>query len=353
MNRADPRARPERHLRRRPRPRRSGARRERLPRGHLQRGLPAHRPRRGGPAQAVPPVLLPRRHPQPRRARDARLDPRGRRARLRARCTPTAPPSTTPTCSSAAWSATARPRPGRWRRAGTPTSSSTPSRDGAVLPILHLNGYKIANPTVLARIPHEELRALLEGYGYAPRFVEGDEPAAMHQLMAATLDEVARARSPRSSAARARGRRRRAPALADDRAAHAEGLDRAQDGRRAARRGDRSAPTRCRSRTSRTKPEHLAQLEAVDALLPAARSCSTSTARCVESWPRWRPRGERRMGANPHANGGAAAARPRDARLPRLRRRGRTRRRQRQRGDARARRLPARDHRPQPSRTSD
>ncbi len=66
-----------------------------------------------------------------------------------------------------------------------------PVRDGAVLPVLHLNGYKIANPTVLARIPTEELRALLEGYGYAPRFVEGHEPQAMHQLMAATLDEVA------------------------------------------------------------------------------------------------------------------------------------------------------------------
>src|SRR6202521_6225428 len=65
-----------------------------------------------------------------------------------------------------------------------------PASDGAVLPILHLNGYKIANPTVLARIPREELRALLEGYGYAPRFVEGSVPFAMHQLMAATLDEV-------------------------------------------------------------------------------------------------------------------------------------------------------------------
>jgi xylulose-5-phosphate/fructose-6-phosphate phosphoketolase len=65
-----------------------------------------------------------------------------------------------------------------------------PARDGAVLPVLHLNGYKIANPTVLARIPGEELRALLEGYGYAPRFVEGSDPDEMHGLMAATLDEV-------------------------------------------------------------------------------------------------------------------------------------------------------------------
>src|SRR5207253_4522342 len=65
-----------------------------------------------------------------------------------------------------------------------------PASDGAVLPILHLNGYKIANPTVLARISHEELEQLLRGYGYTPHFVEGDEPAKMHQLMAATLDQV-------------------------------------------------------------------------------------------------------------------------------------------------------------------
>jgi xylulose-5-phosphate/fructose-6-phosphate phosphoketolase len=65
-----------------------------------------------------------------------------------------------------------------------------PAADGAVLPILHLNGYKIANPTLLARIPHAELDSLLTGYGYQPYFVEGDEPEAMHQLMAATLDAV-------------------------------------------------------------------------------------------------------------------------------------------------------------------
>jgi xylulose-5-phosphate/fructose-6-phosphate phosphoketolase len=65
-----------------------------------------------------------------------------------------------------------------------------PISDGAVLPILHLNGYKIANPTVLARIPEHELLALLEGYGYAPRLVSGSDPEPMHQQMAATLDEV-------------------------------------------------------------------------------------------------------------------------------------------------------------------
>ena len=63
-----------------------------------------------------------------------------------------------------------------------------PVRDGAVLPILNLNGYKIANPTVLARIPHEELESLFVGYGYKPYFVEGSDPGKMHQTMAATLD---------------------------------------------------------------------------------------------------------------------------------------------------------------------
>ena len=65
-----------------------------------------------------------------------------------------------------------------------------PVRDGAVLPILNLNGYKIANPTILSRVSHEELEALFVGYGYKPYFVEGDDPTAMHQKMAATLEEA-------------------------------------------------------------------------------------------------------------------------------------------------------------------
>jgi len=65
-----------------------------------------------------------------------------------------------------------------------------PVRDGAVLPILHLNGYKIANPTVHARISHEQLDSLLRGYGYRPYVVEGDEPAAVHQTLAATLERM-------------------------------------------------------------------------------------------------------------------------------------------------------------------
>src|ERR671930_1089267 len=66
----------------------------------------------------------------------------------------------------------------------------SPVRDGVVLPILHLNGYKIANPTVLARISREELEQLFRGYGYKPYFVEGNEPKRVHELMAKTLDTV-------------------------------------------------------------------------------------------------------------------------------------------------------------------
>ena len=65
-----------------------------------------------------------------------------------------------------------------------------PIADGAVLPVLHLNGYKIANPTLLARIPHDELACLLKGYGWEPIFVEGSEPMAMHRLMAAAMDQA-------------------------------------------------------------------------------------------------------------------------------------------------------------------
>jgi xylulose-5-phosphate/fructose-6-phosphate phosphoketolase len=70
------------------------------------------------------------------------------------------------------------------------TKFLNPAHDGAVLPILHLNGYKIANPTVLARISQEELESLYRGYGYAPHYLEGDDPLSMHERMAATLDAM-------------------------------------------------------------------------------------------------------------------------------------------------------------------
>ncbi len=107
----------------------------------------------------------------------------------------------------------------------------SPATDGAVLPILHLNGYKIANPTVLARIGNDELHSLLTGYGYRPYLVEGDDPETMHQLMAATLDKVV-AEIKAIQAGAARARHETARKLANDRSEDAERLDRAKGGRR-------------------------------------------------------------------------------------------------------------------------
>ena len=123
-----------------------------------------------------------------------------------------------------------------------------PVTDGAVLPVLHLNGYKIANPTVLARIPEDELAELMRGYGYTPYFVTGDDPMSVHRELAATLDTVLDdiASDPARGAAAATDRPTRHPArpaaLADDRAAHAEGLDRAEGGRRPPGRGHLPLP---------------------------------------------------------------------------------------------------------------
>src|SRR5206468_1172542 len=80
---------------------------------------------------------------------------------------------------------------------------------GAVLPILHLNGYKIAGPKVLARIPHDELKSLFIGYGYKPYVVAGDDPAIMHQQMAATLDAVVADIKQIQRAARTKGFKKR------------------------------------------------------------------------------------------------------------------------------------------------
>ena len=184
---------------------------------------------------AVQAVLVSRRHPEPCRAGDAGFDSRRRRAGLLA---------------GHAFGA-AFDNPGsdrrvrrRRRRSGDRARSrqlaleqvSQSGHDGAVLPILHLNGYKIANPTVLARITRDELEQLLRGYGYEPYFVEGDDPAAMHQLMAR---DARHGRRTTSSAIQQRRARRTAindaSALADDRPAHAERVDRAEGRRRQAR----------------------------------------------------------------------------------------------------------------------
>ena len=111
-----------------------------------------------------------------------------------------------------------------------------PATDGVVLPILHLNGYKIANPCILARISHEELEYLFRGYGYTPYFVEGDEPEKMHELMAATLDKVVGEIQRIKSDARRKWFQRASP-LADDRASHTQGLDVSERNRWQAHRG--------------------------------------------------------------------------------------------------------------------
>ena len=177
-----------------------------------------------------------------------------------------------------------------------------PVRDGAVLPILNLNGYKIANPTILSRISHEELEALFVGYGYTPYFVEGSDPAPMHQKMAATLE-----RAIGEIRARAEGR---APvehahpsALADDRAALAEGVDRAEGDQGAQGRRVLALASGAVRRRARQpgEPEAARRLDAQLQARGAVRR--QRQARCPSSAPSRRA-ASRRMSANPHANGG-------------------------------------------------
>ncbi len=189
-----------------------------------------------------------------------------------------------------------------------------PAVDGAVLPILHLNGYKIANPTVLARIPHAELESLLRGYGYRPITVAGDEPAVVHQQLAAALDDAfddiaAIQRGARIEQGAEKAER---PGVADDRAAHAQRLDRA-------RRWSTAS-------TSRAPGEHIRSRWPGRTRIPSTvRSLRSG---CAATAPKelfdeqgalrselraLAPRGDRRMSANPHANGGLIL---RDLELP-------------------------------------
>jgi xylulose-5-phosphate/fructose-6-phosphate phosphoketolase len=176
-----------------------------------------------------------------------------------------------------------------------------PRTDGAVLPILHLNGYKIANPTVLARIPEAELVALLEGYGWRPRIVAGDEPAPVHEAFAAALDEA---------------------------------LDEVANAQRAARNGSATLRPQwpmivlrtpkgwtCPKEVdgleiegtwrshqvpvsgARENPEHLRILEAwLHSYRP--EELFDENGRLVAELAELAPHGDRRMSANPHANGG-------------------------------------------------
>jgi xylulose-5-phosphate/fructose-6-phosphate phosphoketolase len=176
-----------------------------------------------------------------------------------------------------------------------------PAHDGAVLPILHLNGYKIAGPTVLDRIPREELQQLLVGYGHAPRFVEGHDPAEMHRKMAATLDEVIAeiARIQRDARARGFTSRPRWPMIVLSSPKGWTG-PKVVDG----------VPIEGTFRAHqvpfgevRTNPGHLAILEAwMKSYRP--EELFDARGRLVADVARLAPEGNARMSANPNANGG-------------------------------------------------
>ena len=180
-----------------------------------------------------------------------------------------------------------------------------PARDGAVLPILHLNGWKIANPALLARIPDDELDALLRGYGYQPVYVTGDNPAVMHQEFAAALDgALEEIRAIQDRARSATRRPARAPGeLADDRAAHPEGLDRPGRGGRAAGGRNLAGASGAAGRGPH-QPGPPARCWRSGCTPTARRSCSTADGRPQQDLLGLVPRGERRLGATPHANGG-------------------------------------------------
>jgi xylulose-5-phosphate/fructose-6-phosphate phosphoketolase len=185
-----------------------------------------------------------------------------------------------------------------------------PVTDGAVLPVLHLNGYKIANPTVLARIPDDELAELMRGYGYQPHFVVGDEPAAVHQELAATLDEVLDTIAAIQHDARDTPGQRRWEA--DERAARpawpmivlrtpkgwtgpkmvdglpVEGTWRAHQVPLADTRGNAKHREQLEQWMRSYRPEELFD----------------ETGRLIGDLQALAPQGQRRMSANPHANGG-------------------------------------------------
>jgi xylulose-5-phosphate/fructose-6-phosphate phosphoketolase len=176
-----------------------------------------------------------------------------------------------------------------------------PARDGAVLPVLHLNGYKIANPTLLGRLGDQQLTQLLTGYGYKPYFVVGDEPEAMHQMMAATLDTVVQ--EIRAIQADARSKRSATlpvwPMI----------VLRSPKGWTGPKFVD-GKPVEDTWRAHQVpvsdleaKPEHLKILEDwMRSYRP--EELFDENGRLIRELAELAPEGDRRMGANPHANGG-------------------------------------------------
>ncbi|MBS1130614.1 MAG: D-xylulose 5-phosphate/D-fructose 6-phosphate phosphoketolase [Proteobacteria bacterium] len=184
-----------------------------------------------------------------------------------------------------------------------------PRTDGAVLPILHLNGYKIANPTILARISHTELECLFVGYGYQPLFVEGDDPQTMHQLMAAAVDTAIASIAAIQRRAREGGdeSRPRWPMI----------ILRSPKGWTGPKTVDgKQSEGSWRSHqvpfSDMDKPEHVQLLgEWMASYKPA--ELFDKDGRLMPEIAALAPTGQRRMGANLHANGGALL---RDLRLP-------------------------------------
>jgi xylulose-5-phosphate/fructose-6-phosphate phosphoketolase len=184
-----------------------------------------------------------------------------------------------------------------------------PVHDGAVLPILHLNGYKIAGPTVLARIPHDELEALFRGYGYTPYFVEGDDPLEMHQQMAATLDRaVARIQAIQHDARSNGFKERPAWPMIILRSPKGWSGPKMVDGK----------PTENTFRSHQvpmgdmSQPGHVQILEDwLQSYRP--QELFDENGKLRAELADLAPLGNRRMGANPHANGGLLL---RDLRLP-------------------------------------
>ncbi len=182
-----------------------------------------------------------------------------------------------------------------------------PVTDGAVLPVLHLNGYKIANPTVLARIPEDELASLMRGYGYTPHFVTGSEPMAVHEQLATTLDVVlddiaSFQHEAREDALLGRTRTRARPAWPMIVLRTPKGWTGPKEVDGLTVEGTfRSHQVPLAA--TRTNPEHRAMLETwMRSYHP--EELFDATGRLIPELQALAPQGDRRMSANPHANGG-------------------------------------------------
>ncbi len=177
-----------------------------------------------------------------------------------------------------------------------------PVRDGAVLPFLHLNGYKIANPTILARITKDELKALFEGYGWKPYFVEGDDPEYMHQRMAATLDAcIAEIREIQATARQTGSFERPRWPMVVLRSPKGWTGPKEVDGHKVE---DFWRAHQVPIPNVQENAEHLAQLEKWMRSYQPDRLFDQQ-GKLIPDLRALAPEGDRRMSANPHANGGS------------------------------------------------